>query len=351
MSSERDAIASPAPPEEGAPSQGDRSRLVLALLIVAIVVLDVLAFLFVPPFPPDGQPGQACAFPVCFINGNLEFPPPHVVIDLAPNDPLPSGPIVVGFHPSITSTIITMWLVTLLLLVAALLLGRLRAMVPGTVQNFGEWVYESLANFAHSLGGGAASRYVPLFAALFIYILISNWSGLVPPIGKVEFLRAPTSDVNITIGLALVAFLIFETEGFRAHGVRGYLGKFFPVYEFRKGLGAGLLAMYVGLVELLLEFVKPVTLSMRLFGNIFGGEVALGVITAIFISVLPVALLLLEGMLNFIQALIFSVLTLMFTLIAIESHGHEEGELAEEGLDALEGSGHAERREQAVVAQ
>ena len=84
----------------------------------------------------------------------------------------------------------------------------------------------------------------------------------------------------------------------------------------------------------MLEFVKPVTLSMRLFGNIYGGEVALGVITALTIAFVPVGLLGLEVMLNAIQALIFSILTLMFIVLAIESHDHEEGHVAEEALDA-----------------
>ena len=89
-------------------------------------------------------------------------------------------------------------------------------------------------------------------------------------------------------------------------------------------MAAGAIALFVGLVELMLEFVKPVTLSMRLFGNIYGGEVALGVITALTIAFIPVALLGLEVMLNAIQALIFSVLTLIFITLAIESHEHEE---------------------------
>jgi F-type H+-transporting ATPase subunit a len=143
--------------------------------------------------------------------------------------------------------------------------------------------------------------------------------------------------VNVTIGLALVSFFIFQTEGFRKLGVRGYLGKFFPFYEFRKGIGAGAIAMFVGLIELMLEFVKPVTLSMRLFGNIYAGEVALGVITALSVAFAPVLLLLLEGMLNLIQAVIFSVLTLVFILGAIESHHDEEGEMGEEASHALSG--------------
>src|SRR4029434_5570330 len=125
--------------------------------------------------------------------------------------------------------------------------------------------------------------------------------GLIPPVGRVEELRAPTSDVNITIGLALVSFIYFEFQGFKRLGVGGYLGKFFPLYEFRNGIGAGIIALFVGLVELMLEFVKPITLSFRLFGNIYGGEVALGVITSLTIVFIPVALLALELMLNAIQ--------------------------------------------------
>jgi F-type H+-transporting ATPase subunit a len=123
-------------------------------------------------------------------------------------------------------------------------------------------------------------------------------------------------------------------EGFRKLGVGGYLGKFFPLYEFRNGVGAGVIALFVGLIELLLEFIKPITLSMRLFGNIYGGEVALGVVTGLTVAILPVALYGLEFLLNLVQALIFSVLSLMFILIATEGHEHEEGHLAEEVLDA-----------------
>src|SRR4029077_20886267 len=118
-------------------------------------------------------------------------------------------------------------------------------------------------------------------------ILVSNWSGLLPFFGRIELFRAPTSDVNVTIGLALVAFLFFEGQGFRKLGVRGYLGKFFSLRGFRQGLGQGFIDLYVGLIEFFLEFVKPITLAMRLWGNIFGGELALGVITALTIAFIP----------------------------------------------------------------
>ncbi len=313
-------------------------RGLVILLIAIVVVIDAIAFILTPPFPAEGKPGEPCAFPVCYIEGTLEFPAPHVVIDLATPAEAPStAGLVITSHPSISSTLLTMWIVGGILLIAIFAMTRGGPGVPTRLQNVAEWAWESLESFGVSLGGPPARRYIPIFATFFLLILFSNWAGLIPPVGRVEFLRAPTSDVNVTIGLALVAFSIFEFEGFRRLGVRGYLGKFFPIYEFKHGIGAGVIAMFVGLIELMLEFVKPLTLSMRLFGNIYGGEVALGVLTSLTLVLLPVALLALEFMLNFIQALIFSVLTLMFIVLAIESHHEEEGEIGEDVVATIEG--------------
>ncbi len=335
MSSEQvvtpEAAETSAPP----PAKGRRVSSRWLGLIGAVVVLNILALLFVPPYPKDGAPGQPCDFPVCFINGTLEFPAPHVVLALS--DQAPSATDLITFYPSISSTILTMWIVMAVVLIGSFLMVRGSKLLPGRAQNVFEWLYEFLSDFGIGIAGPAARPYIPLFIAFFLLILFSNWSGLIPPVGRIEELRAPTSDVNITLGLALVSFLYFEFEGFRRLGVRGYLGKFFPIYEFKHGIAAGGIAMFVGLVELMLEFVKPVTLSMRLFGNIYGGEVALGVITALTLAFIPVGLLGLEVMLNAIQALIFSILTLMFIVLAIESHGHEEGEVAEEAMESLHG--------------
>ena len=304
-------------------------------LIAAVIALDVVAFVAFPPFPRDGAPGDPCAFPACVIQSGLEFPAPHTVIDLAPgaeSDPA----ALVTFHPSISNTILTMWIVMALVLTGAILMTRGGKLIPGRAQNLFEFAYEALHDFGVGLAGPKARPYIPIFIAFFLLVLFDNWIGLVPPVGKIEQLRAPSSDVNITIGMALISFTIFHVEGFRHLGVRGYLGKFFPFGEFRKGIGAGIIAVFVGLIELMLEFVKPVTLSMRLFGNIYGGEVALGVITSLTIAFIPVALIGLEVMLNAIQALIFSVLTLMFIVLAIEGH-HDEEEHAP--ADAAEAHG------------
>ena len=306
-------------------------------LIGLVILLDVIAFVAFPQVPKGAAPGTECSFPACFIENSLEFPAPHAVVDFDPAT-APGPDKLITFHPSISNTILTMWLVIAIVVIGAILMVRGAKMVPGRGQNIIETVYEFLSDFGLGIAGPAARPYIPIFAAAFLLILFDNWIGLVPPVGKTDLLRAPSSDVNITIGMALVSFTIFHVEGFRHLGVRGYLGKFFPLYEFRNGIGAGVIALFVGLIELMLEFVKPVTLSMRLFGNIYGGEVALGVITTLTIGLIPVLLIGLELMLNAIQALIFSVLTLMFIVLAIESHGDEEGHVAEEVLDEIKGT-------------
>jgi F-type H+-transporting ATPase subunit a len=327
-------VATPGTPDapDGPPRR--RNWLPALALIGAVILLDVIAYMLFPPFPKGGAPGEACGFPACFIESTLEFPAVHPVIDFDPEH-APTHDQLLVFHPSISATLFTMWIVMALVLVGAVLLTQGSKLIPHRGQNVFEAAYEFLRDFGIGLAGPTARPYIPIFIGAFLLVLFDNWIGLVPPVGKVPFLRAPSSDVNITIGMALVSFLIFHIEGFRRLGVGGYLGKFFPLYEFRSGIGAGIIALFVGLIELMLEFVKPVTLSMRLFGNIYGGEVALGVITSLTIAIFPVALLLLDGMLNAIQALIFSILTLVFITLAIESHHEDEGHAAEDVVDTV----------------
>ena len=316
---------------EMAPPRRSRRNLILGL-IAAVIAIDVVAAIVVPPFP-IGEPGKQISGIGDLIMANLEFPAPLVV--WSPSGEVHALPII-SSDVSITNTLLTMWIVMGVLLAVFIVAGRMLQDVPGRLQNAVEFIWESLENWAVSLGGPGARRHIPLFAAFFLFILFSNWSGLLPFFGKIEALRAPTSDVNVTIGLALVAFFYFHYQGFRALGVRGYLGKFFVLTGFKQGIASGVIDLFVGLIEFLLEFIKPITLAMRLFGNIFGGEVALGVITALTIVLIPAGMLLLEGLLNFVQALIFSTLMLMYTIIAVESH-HVEEHRAEDHTDVPEG--------------
>jgi F-type H+-transporting ATPase subunit a len=309
-------------PAEAPQASSKRTRNILLLAMLAVIVVDVLAFIAFPPVNTT-NPGAPYSWPADAIKGNIEPILPHVVWDPTPDSPPATS--LITFDVTISSSLFTMWIVMAVGIVLVLAGTRRRQEVPGPLQNVVEYVYEALSNFGTSLGGPQAKAFIPLFASLFVLIILSNWSGLVPPVGKVEALRAPTSDINVTLGLAIVSFLTFHISGVRHLGLGGYLGKFFSLREFKNGVAAGLIALFVGLMEFILEFVKPITLAMRLFGNIYGGELALAVITSLTIAIIPVALIGLETFVGFVQALIFSVLTLIFTMLAIEGHHEEPG--------------------------
>lgn len=288
--------------------RGLTTRAKVLLAIGAVIAIDVIAAFVAPPVSTTGLPYQ---FPKDAILQNLEQLAPHVLFQLAPG-------------LSITSTIFTTWVVMAVVIVGVWFATRRLHEIPRGAQNLFEFMYESLGGFAESLGGPAGRRYVPLFLGLFLFIIFSNWSGLVPGVGKVEFLRAPTSDINVTLGLALVSFTTFHVEGVRRLGVRGYLGKFFSLRGFKRSAFDGFIDLFVGFLEFFLEFFKLLTLSLRLFANIYGGELVLGVMTGLLVAVAPIAFLGLEVFVGFMQALVFAILTMMFTLLAIEGHGDEE---------------------------
>lgn len=312
-------------PSEAPPSLM-RRYLPLWIALVAILVADAAAALVVgfPGYPPD-------------IGAQIEPIAPHVLF--------PVGPF------TITNTILTTWILGAILVVLAVAVTRGLRLIPNPVQNAVEWIYESLANFVVSLGGPGSERYAPLFIALFLFIVLANWSGVIPIFGKVEWLRAPTSDLNVTAGLAIVSFLVFQVEGIRTLGLRRYIGKYINLRGFRHGPIDGIIDLYVGLIEIPIEFFKPLTLSLRLFGNVWGGEVMLSVMTALLLAVLPLPFLGLELFIGLIQAFIFAILTLMFTLLALTSHEEgEEDHLIGAAEEHQPGSGQAGRSEEAAMA-
>jgi F-type H+-transporting ATPase subunit a len=144
----------------------------------------------------------------------------------------------------------------------------------------------------------------------------------------VPYLRAPAADLNVTLAFAVVAGVMIEFFGFQALGI-GYLGKFF-INPFKEGF----LQTIIGLLELLGEFTRVVSFAFRIFGNIFGGEVVLAVMAYLFAYLLPLPFYGLEVFVAFIQAVIFAILTLIFSSIAVQSHGghadegHGAGEAA-----------------------
>jgi F-type H+-transporting ATPase subunit a len=263
---------------------------------------------------------------------------PYTVIDLG-GDPTHAATLF-DFYPSITGSIIMSWIVMAAVIIPLTIVARRLKEIPSGVQNFLEFAIESLSSFAMGIGGPGAKKFITFFLACFLFIAVSNWSGLIPGVGRVHEFRAPTSDVNVTVGLALVAFVYFHYQGMRALGVGGYFGKFFT-------LKGGPIGLFVGVIEFFLEFVKPLTLAMRLFGNIYGGELALAVVTTITIAYIPLALYGLELFVGLMQGIIFSVLVLVFTMLAMEGH-HEEGH--DEHSPAAAGEGETAGAESRVAA-
>lgn len=287
------------------PSNTKRTLLIGALIVL---VVDVVAAMVTSGEGLIGFPGEV-------IRRALEPIVPHAVINLGPEEH--HAATLFDFYPSITGSIIMTWIVMAVVILALYLVARQLKDIPGRVQNMVEFAIEGLSGFAVGIGGPGSERFVTFFLAIFFFIVASNWSGLIPGVGRLHEFRAPTSDVNVTVGMALVTFFYFHFQGIRALGIGAYLGKFFS-------LKRGPVGVFVGFIEFFLEFVKPVALSMRLFGNIYGGELALTVMTTITFAFVPVALYGLELFVGLMQGIIFSILVLVFTMLAIEGH-HEEG--------------------------
>jgi F-type H+-transporting ATPase subunit a len=314
-----------------APAKKSSTKRTLLLAALGVLALDIFAVIIA------GDVGLK-DFPAGVIKKALEPIVPYTVINLGSETNHVAT--LFDFYPSITGSIIMSWVVMAAVIIPLTIAARRLKEIPSGVQNVIEFAIESLSSFAMGIGGPGAKRFITFFLACFLFIAVSNWSGLIPGVGRVHEFRAPTSDVNVTVGLALVAFVYFHYQGVRALGVGGYLGKFFT-------LKGGPIGLFVGVLEFLLEFVKPLTLGMRLFGNIYGGELALAVVTTITLAFIPVTLYGLELFVGLMQGIIFSVLVLVFTMLAMEGH-HEEGH--DEHSPAAAGDGATAGAESRVAA-
>ncbi|MEK7554809.1 MAG: F0F1 ATP synthase subunit A [Patescibacteria group bacterium] len=204
------------------------------------------------------------------------------------------------------------------------------AEVPSGIQNLLEFFLEGLLKIMDSVLGSRqkSEKYLPLVATIFLFVMLANWMGLLPGVGSIglnevreghaEFIplfRAPSADLNFTLALAVITVFSINLFGVLALGFRKHFGKFFtlknPIYTF------------VGLLEFIAEIAKMVSFSFRLFGNVFAGEVLLIIIGALVPYFIPLPFLVLEIFVGFIQAFIFSMLTLVFLAIAIAEEGHE----------------------------
>ena len=228
----------------------------------------------------------------------------------------------------ITNTIFSTWIAVIACAVFFWLICRRLSPVPGRWQALAELMVEALLNLCTSVAGAKRGRTVfPLIATIFLFVLFTNWMGLLPGFGTigiyehtdhgtelVPIFRGGTTDLNTTTALALISVVITQILGVRAVGAVAYLGKFI---NFR----AGPIGFIVGLLELVSEAARLISFSFRLFGNIFAGEVLLTVIAFLIPFGIALPFLGLEVFVGGIQAFIFAMLTLMFVTMATEPHG------------------------------
>lgn len=267
----------------------------------------------------------------------------------------------------ITNSLIMTLLVDLVLVVIIVLVGRNLQLIPRGLQNAVEMLIEFFYNFARGVDPKNVGKIFALPATIFVFFLVANMLALVPGVGSigvcrsvneaaseggaaaeptkaavapsrfasfpyycdhsenllVPALRAPAADLNVTLAFALVAGVMIEVWGFQALGI-GYLGKFF-INPFKEGF----IQTFVGLLELIGEFTRIISFGFRIFGNIFGGEVILAVMSFFFAYLLPLPFYGLEVFVAFIQAVIFAVLTVIFGSVAMQPHGGHSDEQAE----------------------
>ncbi|MEK7605488.1 MAG: F0F1 ATP synthase subunit A [Patescibacteria group bacterium] len=227
----------------------------------------------------------------------------------------------------ITNTLLNTFLVDTLVIGGALTLKNNLKKIPGLFQNMFELIVDSLYNLTESVAGENTAKIFPYFISFFLFILIANWSGLLPGGESLGFFhhtgeeteivslnRNLTSDLNATLALALISLVATHMLSIKKLGVKEYLSRFFSLNP---------ILLFVGILEIISEFTKIISLSFRLFGNIFAGEVVLGTISKLFAFVFPVPFMFLEIVVGLVQALVFSMLTMAFMSVLMTSHKQE----------------------------
>lgn len=255
------------------------------------------------------------------------FPKGFRFPDIPSNFSLTGEPIFTIGPVSYTNAHFTMLLVILLLSSFAFLATRNLREQPTGLQNVAEMLVGGLGDFVVSIGGPNAIKYLPLFGTLFLFIVTSNWLSVVPLVGQITWLHSPTADYHITFAMAFVSWLAYQTEGFRHLGF-SYAKRWFNVSGFKDGPFIGAIFVMVGLIELFSELFRMLTLTLRLWGNVFGGEIMLLVMSALLlVPGLALPFVGLEVFIGLVQGLVFALLVLMYFVLAIESHdeSHEEG--------------------------
>lgn len=245
---------------------------------------------------------------------------------------LPEHLFSLGGFP-ITNSLLVAWLAIAILIAFAYFSTRKMELIP---KNKGQYLAEMVVGFLYDLVSGVTGddkqtkKFFPLVATIFLFVLLSNWLGLLPGVGSMGFFeevagseekilvplfRAGSADLNFTLGLAIISVFAIQFFGIAALGVFKYGKKFI---NFKSPI-----SFVVGILELVGEVAKVISFSFRLFGNVFAGEVLLIVITFLVPYIVPLPFYFLEVVVGLIQAFIFSMLTVVFLKMAVTmEEGH-----------------------------
>jgi F-type H+-transporting ATPase subunit a len=262
----------------------------------------------------------------------------------------------------VTNALLGTWISTIALLLVFFFGTRRRDLIPSGMQNIVEWIIEYLLNLTEGVSGKVKARkFFPLVATFFIFILFCNLLDIFPGVDtigtvnlealRLSHLSAPTSffllgeysdkltpwvrpgtsDLNLTLALALVSVIVTQIFGFYTLGANQQLSKYFNFKALRHGF-QGPIEFFVGLIELVTEISRILSFSFRLFGNIFAGSAVLAVFAWLLPFVSDAIFIPLELFVGFVQALIFALLTLVFLEIGTTSHEEVEDESEQEAL-------------------
>lgn len=200
----------------------------------------------------------------------------------------------------VTGEVVTMWLILLAVLIISLIVKANLKERPGKFQNIIETGVEYLDNFfADILGKKKSRKYFTFLASLFIFIIFSNYSGLFPGVGLTEYVKAPTASLSVTAGLGIMTFLFLQISGIR-HNAKHYFKHFVSPMFFMLPL------------LLLDEIIKPASLALRLYGNIFGEETVTEELYHIFPIGAPVVMMALSLLFCGLQAIVFTMLVSIY---------------------------------------
>lgn len=248
---------------------------------------------------------------------------------------------------TITNSLINSWMTVLIIAVLAFVIGKKIRRIPSGIQNAFEIIVEGALKLTDSVTGSRAlsQKVFPFIFSIFLFILVNNWLGLIPGIGSIGFLemhdghevfvpffRGATADLNTTLALALFSVVASNIFGIIIVGAWKYFNKFINVralvevpMKIRKEpttIFVNPIKFFVGLIEIIGEIAKVASLSFRLFGNVFAGEVLLSSMAVLFAFVLPIPFIFLEVVVGLIQALIFAMLTLVYFSVAAAADEH-----------------------------